>query len=192
MRIFLAGATGVIGTRLTPLLVESGHEVAGMTRSPAKADHVRALGAQPVICDALDPDAVHQVVTAFAPDLIIDQLTDLPTDRARIGEHRQAHDRIRRDGIRNLLAATGDTPVRVISQSVAWTLQGDAQAAVEEHEQLVLDAAGVILRYGQLYGPGTFYEDQAPDPPRIHIDEVARRTLDALNAPGGTILTLTE
>jgi nucleoside-diphosphate-sugar epimerase len=193
MRIFLAGATGVIGTRLAPLLIAQGHEVTGMTRSPGKADRLRMLGAEPVICDALDPDAVHRTVMAAAPELIIDQLTDLPDDPARIGDHRQAHNRIRREGVRNLLAAAALLPARAISQSIAWTLDDDdAQAAVDEHEQLVLDAGGVIVRYGQLYGPGTFYPRQPPAPPRIHVDDAARRTADALDAPGGTIITFVD
>lgn len=191
MRILFAGATGVLGVRLIPLLTAQAHHVAGITRTPAKADSVRQLGAEPITCDALDPDAVAQVVTTFAPQLIIDQLTDLPDDSARIGEHRQAQNRIRREGIRNLLAANR-AEARVVSQSIAWTLHGDAQAAVDEHERLVLEAAGVILRYGQLYGPGTFYPLQPPEPPRIHVDQAARRTFQALDAPAGTILTVVE
>lgn len=190
MRIFLAGATGVLGARLMPLLAEQGHHVTGMTRSPDKAGLVRELGGEPVICDALDATAVKAAVSAAAPGLIIDQLTDLPDDAGRIPEYRDRHNRIRREGIRNLLAAAPG--IRVISQSIAWSLEGDAQAAVEEHERLVLDAGGVIVRYGQLYGPGTFYPHQPPGPPRIHVGQAARRTLDALGASPGTILTIDD
>jgi len=75
-----------------------------------------------------------------------------------------------------------------MAQSVAWALGGDAGAAVREHESAVLDAGGVVLRYGQFYGPGTYFEDEEPTPPRIHVDEAARRTLPALDAPAGLIL----
>jgi uncharacterized protein YbjT (DUF2867 family) len=84
VKIFLAGASGVIGRRLTPLLVEAGHEVAGTTRSAAKAELVRGLGAAPVIIDVYDADALRAVVVDFAPDVIMHQLTDLPDDEAQI------------------------------------------------------------------------------------------------------------
>jgi nucleoside-diphosphate-sugar epimerase len=67
MRIFLAGATGVIGMRLLPLLAADGHTVAGMTRSPEKVDQLRALGGEPVVCDVLDAPALIEAVTALAP-----------------------------------------------------------------------------------------------------------------------------
>jgi nucleoside-diphosphate-sugar epimerase len=188
VRIFVAGASGVIGIRLVPLLVAAGHEVAAMTRTPAKADSLRALGAEPVVCDVFDSDALRGVVAAFAPDLVVHQLTDLPDDPRRLGEHAAGNARIRREGTRNLLEAAAGA--RVLAQSVAFPLEGDAGAAVAEHERLVLAAGGVILRYGQLYGPGTFYE-AAPPPPRVHVDEAARRTLEALAAPSG-VLTIVE
>lgn len=75
-----------------------------------------------------------------------------------------------------------------MAQSVAWELGGDAGAAVQEHERAVLDSGGVVLRYGQFYGPGTYFEDEAPSPPLIHVDEAARRTVPALDAPPGLIL----
>lgn len=131
---------------------------------------------------------MREAVVAFAPEVLIDELTDLPDDAARIPEFRVAQNRIRRQGIRNLLAAARVAGVtRVLSQSIPWPLEGDAQAAVEEHERLVPKARGVILRYGQLYGPGTFYEHQPPAPPRVHINEAARRTVLALECPPGTV-----
>ena len=77
MKIFLAGATGVLGRTLVPQLVARGHEVAGMTRSASKQDLVRSLGARPVVADALDPDAVAQAVAAAEPEVIVHQLTAL-------------------------------------------------------------------------------------------------------------------
>ena len=69
-----------------------------------------------------------------------------------------------------------------------WELGGDAGDAVHEHERAVLGAGGVVLRYGQFFGPGTYFEDEAPPPPRIHVDEAARRTVPALEAAPGVIL----
>jgi nucleoside-diphosphate-sugar epimerase len=189
MRIFLAGASGVIGVRLVPLLVSAGHVVAGMTRSQQKADGLRAIGADPVVCDVYDADALRGAVVGFGAEAVIHQLTDLPDDEASIRSFEAANARIRREGTRNLLAAAqacGAT--RIVAQSVAWELGGDAGAAVREHEHAVIDAGGVVLRYGQFYGPGTYFEDEVPPPPRIHVDEAARLTVPALDAPPGLIL----
>ena len=77
MKVFVAGATGVLGRELVPQLVARGHEVVGMTRSPSKRDLVRSLGARPVVADALDPDAVAQAVASAEPEVIVHQLTAL-------------------------------------------------------------------------------------------------------------------
>lgn len=193
LRIFVAGATGVIGVRLLPLLVDRGHQVAGMTRTYARLETIRTLGAEPVLCDVFDTDALRQEVVAFGPDVLIDQLTDLPDEASRIKEFAAANNRIRRDGIRHLLDAARAAGVsRVLSQSVAWPLGGEGQAASEEHERLVLEAGGVVLRYGQLYGPGTYYEHALPSAPRVHVDEAARRTVEALNAAPGSVEVIVE
>jgi hypothetical protein len=76
---------------------------------------------------------------------------------------------------------------RFLAQSVAWRLPGDGGAAVEELERSVLEADGVVLRYGRFYGPGTFYEQAPPPPPRVHIDDAARRTVEALAAPSNVL-----
>ncbi len=189
MRVFLAGASGVIGVRLVPLLVAGGHHVAGMTRSPGKAERLRALGAQPVVCDVYDAAALREVMGAFGPDVVLDQLTDLPDDPARILEMASANSRIRRDGTRNLLAAASASgAARFVAQSVAWELPGDGGAAIEELERAVLDARGVVIRYGRFYGPGTYYPWEPAPAPRVHVDEAARRTLPALTSPSGVLV----
>jgi nucleoside-diphosphate-sugar epimerase len=188
VKIFLAGATGVIGVRLLPLLLAGGYRVAGMTRSPQKADKLRALGAEPVICDAFDAAALAEAVVSFRPDAVLHELTDLPDDAASIPEFTEANARIRREGTRNLLAAARAAGAgQFLAQSVAWQLPGDAGAATEELERSVLEAGGVVLRYGRLYGPGTYYEQAPPPPPRVHVDGAARRTVEALAAPFGVV-----
>jgi nucleoside-diphosphate-sugar epimerase len=192
MRVFLAGATGVLGVRLVPLLVAAGHQVAGMTRSPEKADSLRVLGAEPVVCDVFNAPALQEAVLAARPDAVLHQLTDLPDQVSSIPERAAANARIRRQGTRNLLAAAGAAgTTRFLAQSVAWRLAGDAGAATEELERSVLAAGGVILRYGQWYGPGTYHQRQPPPPPRVHVDQAARRTVAALGAPSG-VLTIVE
>ena len=188
MRVFLAGATGVIGMRLLPLLVGAGHDVAAMTRSQDKAPKIESLGATPVVCDVFDAAALLDAVAAFAPDLVMHQLTDLPDAIDQIPGYAGRNNRIRTEGTHNLLAAAAAAGAsRFLAQSIAWTPPGSGDA-VAEHERLVLDAGGVILRYGQLYGPGTYYPDEPPAPPRIHVDDAAQRTIAYLDAPSGIVV----
>jgi nucleoside-diphosphate-sugar epimerase len=189
MRVFLAGATGVIGLRLVALLVAAGHTVAGMTRSSAKVELLRGLGAEPVVCDVFDRDALREAVVAFAPDVVLHQLTDLPDDRTRIPELSAANARMRREGTRNLLdAAAAAGAGRFVAQSVAWEVPGDGGAAVEEHERAVLDAGGVVIRYGRLYGADTYFPSELPPHPRVHVDDAALRTMPALEASSGVLV----
>lgn len=193
MKVFLAGATGAIGVPLVRLLVDAGHEVAGMTRSPGKVAMLRDLGAEPVVCDVFDAPALRDAIATFAPDAVLHELTDLPDDRHHIGDYGPRNNRIRREGTRNLLdAAREANATRFVAQSVAWQLPGDGGAAVAEHEQMVLAAGGVVVRYGMFYGPGTYHEADKPDPPRIHVDQAARRTLPALDAPSGVVVITEE
>jgi nucleoside-diphosphate-sugar epimerase len=188
-RIFLAGATGVLGVRLVPLLVAEGHAVAAMTRSPDKAPSLLAFGAVPVVCDVFDRRALEEAVVAFRPDVVIDELTDLPDDVSLVSKHADANARMRRVGSRNVLAAARAAHAsRIFAQSVAWQLPGDGGVAVAEHERSVLAANGVVLRYGRLYGPGTYFEHETPSPPRIHVDEAARRTVAALDTRSGVVI----
>jgi nucleoside-diphosphate-sugar epimerase len=189
MRIFLAGASGVIGTRLVPLLAEAGHTVAGTTRSAAKAELVRGLGAEPVVVDVYDAAALREAVVAFGPDLVLHQLTDLPDAAADIPEHAEGNARIRDEGTANLIAAARAAGAeRFVAQSIAWIPAGGAESR-ERHESQVLAYPGIgtVLRYGQFYGPGTYYESDPPPPPRIEIDAAARATLPTLAAPTGII-----
>jgi len=190
VRIFIAGASGLIGIRLIPLLAADGHQVAGMTRSPEKATVLRERGALPVVCDVFDAGALTQALAAFGPEVVFHQLTDLPDDAADLGRFSDRNDRMHSEGTRNLLAAAvAAGGARVIAQSIAWELPGEHRRAVTAaHERAVLHAGGLVIRYGQLWGPGTYYPAGPPDPPRIHVDDAARQTLSALEAqPGLTI-----
>jgi nucleoside-diphosphate-sugar epimerase len=189
MRIFLAGASGVIGQRLVPMLVEAGHTVAGTTRSAEKAELVRGLGAEPVVIDVYDADALRAAVVDFAPDLVMYQLTDLPDDAAEIPERAAGNARIREEGTANLIAAAQAAGAgRFLAQSIAWTpAAGNGSREDLEAQVLAYEGVGVVLRYGQFYGPGTYYEAEPPDPPRIEIGAAACATVSALDAPTGTV-----
>lgn len=184
----MAGATGVIGKPLVSLLVAEGHTVAGMTRSPEKAGELRALGAEPVVCDVYDAEGLTEAVRGFAPDLVMHQLTDLPDQPGQIAAYAERNNRIRTEGTRNLIAAAkAGGAKRFIAQSISWEPPQGAEA-IEEHERAVLDIDGVVVRYGQFYGPGTYHEDDIPPPPRIHVEEAARRTVELLDAGIGAIV----
>jgi nucleoside-diphosphate-sugar epimerase len=180
MRVFLAGATGVIGRRLLPQLLAAGHDVTGMTRSPERAEQVRAAGASAAIADALDADAVAAAVAEARPQAVIHQLTALPAriDPRRIERDFVLNDRLRREGTRILVkAARAGGATRLLAQSIAFvyepgppgTIHDEADPlvldpppsfartaqAVKDLEDSVLAAGGLVLRYGYFYGPGS-------------------------------------
>ena len=184
MKVFVAGATGVIGRRLVPMLVERGHEVTCMTRSPEKADQVRAAGATPAIRDVFDADGLRAEVGAAAPDVVVHQLTDLPpdVDPRKAAEQLEGNDRIREEGTRNLVdAALAAGARRMVAQSIAFVYEMDGAGLKTENDRLFDDAPfpwsrgvravhaledavtktegldGIVLRYGFFYGPGSSY-----------------------------------
>ena len=192
VRIFLAGASGVIGQRLIPRLVQAGHVVGGMTRSPSKTELLSHLGAEPILCDVFDREALIKAVRDFKPDVVLNELTDLPDDAAQIGKLADLNARIRTEGTRNLIeAARRSGSPKILAQSVAWQLpDGPDAQAVAELERSVLAEGGVVLRYGQFYGPGTYNEQQPPKELRVHIDRAAERTVAALGEPPGVVVII--
>jgi nucleoside-diphosphate-sugar epimerase len=201
-RIFLAGASGVIGRRLTPLLLAHGHSVWGTTRSPGNVEFLRKLGARPVVVDVFDATAVLEA----RPEIVIHQLTDLALiqDPAQRSSALVRNARIREEGTRNLVVAARKAGARrLIAQSIAWAYapgprpfredhpldlngEGDRLVSVrgvEALERQVLGASpleGVVLRYGRLYGPGSG-ADTPPSPPAVHVDAAAYAALLALD-----------
>jgi nucleoside-diphosphate-sugar epimerase len=148
MRIFLAGASGVIGRPLVPLLVAAGHEVAGTTRSEERAELVRGLGAEPVVIDVYDAEALRDAVVAFDSDLVMHQLTDLPDDPAEVAASVAANARIRDEGTSNLIAAAkAGGADRFLAQSIAWT-PGAGPESRERHERSSRsERAGALFPY---------------------------------------------
>ncbi|TCM37170.1 SDR family oxidoreductase [Kribbella sp. VKM Ac-2568] len=192
MRIFLAGASGVIGQRLIPRLVQQGHVVGAMTRSAGKTELLRDLGAQAILCDVFDRETLIQAVVDFQPHVILNQLTDLPDDVTKIGDHVDLNARIRTEGNQNLIeAARKSGSPKILAQSVAWQLpDGPDALAVAELEASVLAEGGVVLSYGQFYGPGTYNEQGQPAEPRVHIDRAADRTVAVLGEPSGVVVII--
>ncbi len=225
MRVLVAGATGAVGRLLVPLLVAAGHEVTGTSRTPAGIERIERLGARGVRADALDADGLRHVVRAAAPQAVVHQLTDLS------GADGAANGRLRREGTRNLVEAAKAAGVgRIVAQSISWAYApGDGPAA----ESAPLDATtarpragsvagiraleeaaaelgtAVLLRYGLLYGPGTWYAPGGAfaaalsgDPTArflgstaandavssfVHVADAAGAALAALDWPGGPV-----
>src|SRR2546422_3734109 len=121
MKVFVAGASGVIGRPLMRQLVDAGHEAIGMTSRNENAATIEAAGGRPVVCDALDADAVKAAVIRAAPDVVINQLTRLPRDYNPRKIDYEPTNRARSEGGRNLIAAAREAGARrFISQSVAF------------------------------------------------------------------------
>jgi 2-alkyl-3-oxoalkanoate reductase len=185
VRVLVAGASGVIGGPLVRQLVAAGHEVTGTTSSPARTGAIEAAGARPATCDALDSAAVSATVAAARPEVVVNELTRLPREYNPRTVDYEPTNRVRREGGKNLLEAARSAGVRrFVTQSIAFiyapegprVLDEDARpwteapggfrdgvATLLEHERAVVEADGLdglVLRYGQFYGPGTYF---APD-----------------------------
>lgn len=185
MKVFVAGASGAIGRPLVRQLVAAGHEVTGMTRREERAEEIRGAGASAVVCDVFDAAALEAAVVEAAPEAVVHLLTALPPrlDYRAKEDPLAPTNRVRSEGTRNLLAAAKAAGARrLIAESVAffyapmgdWVKDeeaplfldapapfGDAARAIAGLEGQVLDAdglEGVVLRYGWLYGPGTYYD----------------------------------
>jgi nucleoside-diphosphate-sugar epimerase len=181
MRVFVAGATGAIGRQLVPRLVAAGHEVHGMTRSEQKKAMLEDLGAVPVVADALDPDQVAEAVAMARPEIIVHELTAIEgMDPRHFDRDFALTSRLRTEGTDHLLSAAQAVGVRrFVAQSHILTYarndgpvkseedpvdstpareMRNAAAAIRHLEEAVLGAtwtAGIVLRYGHFYGPGT-------------------------------------
>lgn len=209
MRIFLAGATGVVGRHLVPLLREAGHVVIGTTRSPERAERLGAQGVQAEILDALDREATVKAVIKAQPDAIVHQLTAIPANMnlRRFDREFALTNRLRTEGTDNLLAAAHAAGVRrIVAQSFAgWTYARAGGAVKSENDPLDPDpptafrrtldairyleaalqaAAGIdtiALRYGWFYGPGTSLGHGA-----ALLDAIRRRQLPVVGSGTGT------
>jgi nucleoside-diphosphate-sugar epimerase len=183
MRVFVAGATGAIGRRLIYRLVQSGHVVAGMTRTENKAPLLRVLGADPIVVDAFDTDGVVKAIREFRPEVIVNELTAIPgrLNIRKFDEEFTLTNQLRMEGTDNLIAGAREVGVtRFISQSYAawpYVRQGsmvkseddpfdpnppielrntmEALQYLESVTRGLQGVKGIVLRYGAFYGPGT-------------------------------------
>jgi 2-alkyl-3-oxoalkanoate reductase len=207
MKVFVAGASGAIGRPLLRQLVVAGHEVTGITRREERAEEIRAAGATAVVCDVFDAAALETAVKQAAPEVVVNQMTSLPQQyNPRKASFYAATDRVRSEGGHNLIEAAKEAGAkRFLTQSIAflyapegdWVKAEDARpfedarghfrGAVEAmlgHEREVVDSPdfeGLVLRYGQFYGPGTYYARDG------HLGrEVSRRRFPIVGPGTGT------
>jgi nucleoside-diphosphate-sugar epimerase len=206
MRVFVAGATGAVGSRLIPLLVSAGHSVLGLTRTPGKAEAIRRAGADVAVVDALDGVAVRQAVVRAKPDVIVHEMTALSgvSDLRRFDRVFALTNRLRTEGLDHLLAAAKQAGTRrVVAQSFGgWLFARTGVPVKTEKDPLdpdppkelrrTLDAIrylesktgafegeGLVLRYGAFYGPGTGMLD------RSMIDQLRRRRVPLIGEANG-------
>lgn len=174
MRIFIAGATGVIGRQLVPML--AGHTVFGMTRS--RGDAVRALGAEPVVMNIYDRERTIAAVAEARPEVVVNLLTDLAS------QDFAANARIRRVGAKNLVeAAVGAKARRLLVESIAFPTSADGTAAVEAMERGARESGldATVLRLNRLFGPGTWHEERPEGTDSwLHVRDAAALFRDAI------------
>ena len=209
MRVFVAGATGAVGKRLVPALVAAGHDVVGTTRSAAKADQIQSAGAEPVVVDVLDADAVHAAVADAQPEVVVHQATSLAamgTNLRKFDEYFAQTNRLWREGTDRLLAAARGAGVRrlVVQSYTGWPNVREGGPVKTEDDPLdpeppkacrqtlaahryvgeTVPAAdgieGVVLRYGAFYGPGTTLS-----PDGIHVKAIRKRQFPIIGAGDG-------
>jgi nucleoside-diphosphate-sugar epimerase len=214
--IFLAGASGVIGRRLVPLLIEKGHRVTGSTRSHERAESLRRAGVKPVIVDVFDAMALKSAVAGAVPEVVIHQLTDLVlfTDAATRAEALERNALIRTQGTANLVAAALMAGAqRLIAQSISFVYAPGPEphresdllnsadprfkrsvegvAALEREVTKTPGIDGIVLRYGWFYGPGT-----GADKPRtrgsVHVDAAAHAAMLAIDHGRPSIYNIAE
>ncbi|MFB8374568.1 NAD-dependent epimerase/dehydratase family protein [Paenibacillus taichungensis] len=217
MKIFVAGASGVIGRLLLPQLVQAGHEVIGMTRKEEQRQAIEKTGAKAILADVFNREQMVDILTEVKPDVVIHQLTSLSQGSSA------ENARIRIEGTRNLVDAAKQAGVqKIIAQSISWAYEPGSTPATEEtpldiyapmprnttiNGVVALEEAvkeipeHVILRYGTLYGPATWYAKNGDTAQKImnheikatdgvssfvHVEDAANAALKALDWPVGT------
>ena len=208
--VFVAGATGAIGRRLTPLLQAAGYAVYAVTRDAAKVRALEASGVHASVCDVYDAAALRDAVARAQPAIVVHELTDLPQSRDERGDPAALarNARVRVEGTPNLVAAALHCGAqRMVAQSLAFAYADGPEPHVESDpldtrtrssvitlERLVLESpplVGTVLRFGSFYGPGTWNDEPSGNMP-VHVDAAARATVLAIARGAAGIFNVAE
>jgi nucleoside-diphosphate-sugar epimerase len=203
-RVFVAGGNGALGRPLLPLLVANGHTVAASTRKAESASAIEAAGAQAALVDVFDADALTAEMARLRPEVVVHLVTDLagPGGESLTDEQLARTARVREVGTRNLVGgAVAAAAGRIVAASICWlyTSGGDPhdeddsiepvggaptpvrRGVMSLERQVLTDPRfeGLVLRFGRLYGPGTWSES-ADTPPTVHVDDAAQALASAI------------
>ena len=193
-KVFVAGASGVIGRALCKILVKNGWKVYGTTRSESKSEILKEIGVEPIIIDVYDAQQLEEIIVSIKPKIVMHQLTDLPAglDPAKMEEALISNAKLREVGTKNLVDASIKAGVKMmIAQSIAFVYEpatlphteesqllnfedpiyGTTSKAVASLEEQVLNAPfiGIVLRNGLLYGEGTGFDKPVEFVPPVHV-----------------------
>lgn len=216
-KIFVAGATGVIGRTLCKLLVNDGWKVYGTTRSENKTELLKELGVEPIVVDVYDEKKLEDCITKIKPKIVIHQLTDLPAglDPDKMKEALVSNAKLREVGTRNLVNSSKKAGVKkMIAQSIAFVYEpaplphteesallnfedpvyGTTSKAVASLEEQVLNApfTGIILRNGLLYGDGTGFNEPVDFVPPVHVEAAAHAAFLAVKCDKNRIYNISD
>lgn len=216
-KVFVAGATGVIGRRLCQMLLNNDWIVYGTTRYAEKSKMLEDMGVKPVVVDIFDAQEVEKALTSIKPHIVFHQLTDLPAglDPTKMEAALVRNAKLREEGTRNLVSAATKVNVKkMIAQSIAFVYEpgvlphteespllnfedptyGMTSRAIASLEQQVLNASfvGIVLRNGLLYGPDTGFDAPVDFVPPVHVDAAAHAAFLAINCDANAIYNVSD
>lgn len=216
-KVFVAGASGVIGRALCTMLIEEGWSVYGTTRSENKVDMLKEIGVEPIVVDVYDEKKLEEVLTFIKPKIVMHQLTDLPAglDPDKMEEALVSNAKLREIGTKNLVNASIKAGVeKMIAQSIAFVYEpgelphteeshllnfedpiyGTTSKAVASLEGQVLNApfVGVVLRNGLLYGEGTGFDQPVDFVPAVHVEAAAHAAFLAIKCTTNAIYNIAD
>ena len=216
-KVFVAGASGVIGRALCKMLVKDGWTVYGTTRSENKIEMLKQIGVEPVVVDVYDEKKLEEIINSINPKIVFHQLTDLPAglDPAKMQEALISNAKLREIGTRNLVNASIKAGVKkMIAQSIAFVYEpstlphteesallnfedpiyGSTSKAVASLEEEVLNAPfiGIVLRNGLLYGNGTGFDNPVDFVPPVHVEAAVHAAFLAINCTSNGIFNIAD
>lgn len=214
-KVFVAGASGVVGIPLCTMLVKAGWTVYGTTRSENKTQMLRNIGVEPVVLDVYDFAKLEKVLLEIKPDIVYHQLTDLPDglDPDKMEEALVSNAKLRVEGTKNLVTASTKAGVsKMIAQSIAFVYEpgvlphteessllnfddpvyGSTSKAVASLEEQVINGSfiGIVLRNGLFYGSGTGFDNPVEFLPAVHVEAAAYAALLAINCGENAIYNI--